>query len=66
MNDTDRAQWIDNDEGLYNWWRDSGQSKKAFVRAHRAELDRCINGVRDGDKPAHFLAYGPEAGRYPS
>lgn len=59
MNDKDRAQWIDNDEGLYNWWRSSGQSKSAFIRKNRAEITAAIEPVLDGDKPAHWLAYGP-------
>jgi hypothetical protein len=58
LNDTERAQWIDNDEGLYNWWRSSRQSKRAFIRDNRAELDACINRVLSGAKPAHYLAYG--------
>jgi hypothetical protein len=58
VNDTDRAQWIDNDEGLYDWWRGSGQSKRAFIRENRAEITRCITAVLDGDKPAHYLKYG--------
>lgn len=57
MNDQDRAQWIDNDEGLYNWWRGSRQSKAAFIRANRKEIDAAINPVLAGTKPAHHLAY---------
>ena len=45
LNDTDRAQWIDNDEGLYNWFRGSRQSKREFIREHRAELDTAINNA---------------------
>ena len=59
MNDTDRSQWIDNDEGLYRWWRNSRTSKAQFIRQNRAELDAAINPVLDGTKPAHHLAYGP-------
>jgi hypothetical protein len=58
LNDDERSQWIDNDEGLYNWFRSSRQSKRAFIRANRAEIDAAILAVRDGTKPAHFLAYG--------
>ena len=58
LNDNDRSQWIDNDEGLYNWWRSSRRPKRAFIRENRSELDRCILNVRDGRKPAHYLAYG--------
>lgn len=42
LNNRDREQWIDNDEGLYNWWRSSRQSKTAFIRENRAELDEAI------------------------
>jgi hypothetical protein len=55
MNDI--AQWIDNDEGLYNWWRSSKTSKRKFITENRAELKACIRNVLDGTKPAHYLAY---------
>jgi hypothetical protein len=42
---SDIAQWVDNDEGLYNWWRGSRQSKRDFIRENRAELEASINGV---------------------
>lgn len=42
LNDMDREQWIDNDEGLYNWFRSSRQSKRQFIRENRAELDSII------------------------
>jgi hypothetical protein len=58
MNDTERAQWIDNDEGLYDWWRSSRQSKRAFIRENRAEIDAAISPVVEGDKPAHWRKYG--------
>lgn len=57
LNDSDRAQWIDNDEGLYNWWRSSRQSKRAFIRENRAAISEAINNVRGGARPAHYLAY---------
>ena len=57
INDNDRTQWVDNDEGLYRAWRASRQPKRAFVRANRASIDAVIRNVRDGDKPAHYLAY---------
>lgn len=68
MNDNERAQWVDNDEGLYNWWRSERprQSKHAFIRASRAEIDSAISRVTSGNRPAHYLAYGNEAGRYPT
>lgn len=59
MNNTERAQWIDNDEGLYRWWKSSRQSKRQFIQENREEIDQAIGNVTDGRKPAHYLAYGP-------
>ena len=42
MNDTEREQWVNNDEGLYSWWRSSRLSMRAFIRENRAELTNCI------------------------
>lgn len=64
MTNTERSQWIDNDEGLYNWWRSSRQSKAQFIRDNHAEIDAAIERMTSGRRPAHYLAYGPEA-RYP-
>ncbi len=41
-NDHEREMWVNNDEGLYLWWRSSGQSIRSFVRANRDELDKVI------------------------
>ena len=57
MNDSERSQWVDNDEGLYLEWRRSGLAKRAFVRKSRAMLDECIDRMVSGKEPAHFLAY---------
>ena len=43
LNDTEREQWVNNDEGLYNWWRRSHQSMRQFIRKNRTELDAAIN-----------------------
>jgi hypothetical protein len=59
MNDRDRSEWIANDEGLYNWHRFSELPLREFIRRNRAEIDAAILAVRDGVKPAHYLAYGP-------
>ena len=58
MSKSDIAQWIDNDEGLYNWWKGARQSKTAFITENREELTRCIENVTKNKKPAHYLAYG--------
>jgi len=52
------ADWIDNDEGLYNWFNRSRMSKAKFIKENKQELSDCINRVLNGSKPAHFLAYG--------
>ena len=54
----DIEQWVDNDEGLYDWWRSSGQSKQDFIRANHAEIVTAIENVRSGSRPAHHLKYG--------
>jgi hypothetical protein len=58
MNDQERAQWIDNDEGLYDWWKHSRLSKREFIRQNRKEIDETINPVISGEKQAHHLKYG--------
>lgn len=58
MNDNDRNQWIDNDEGLYNWWLGSGKSKKNFIKENRAQISEIIDNVTGGKKKAHYLVYG--------
>jgi hypothetical protein len=58
MNNDERSQWIDNDEGLYNWWRSSRMSKRAFIKENRDEIDAAIRNVTSGAKPAHYLTYG--------
>lgn len=42
LNNREREMWIDNDEGLYNWWRSSRQSKRKFIQENREELDAAI------------------------
>jgi hypothetical protein len=54
----DIGQWIDNDEGLYVWWKRSKLNKTMFIRENREELERCIGRVLSGNKPAHYLRYG--------
>ena len=51
MNDKDREQCIDNDDGLYCWWRSSRQSKREFIKENRKELTECIERVLDGRTP---------------
>ena len=43
MDDEERRQWVLNDEGLYNWYRSSRMSLKAFIKENRKELTDIIN-----------------------
>ena len=58
MNNQDRKDWINNDEGLYDWWRSSQMSMTAFIAEHKTEIDEVINNVLSGKKQAHYLKYG--------
>ncbi len=42
VNDSDRADWVSNVEGLYTWMLSEHKGMTAFVRAHRAEIDEVI------------------------
>jgi len=53
----DINQWIDNDEGLYNWFKAERKTRQQFIQEHKQELMVCIESVISGAKPAHFLAY---------
>lgn len=37
--------WVDNDEGLYNWWKSSRLSKAEFIKQNKEELKACIDRV---------------------
>ncbi len=39
--------WIDNDEGLYTWWKQSRMSKRKFVSENRDELRKIIRAALD-------------------
>jgi len=64
VNDSEREEWVRNDEGLYAWfqsWRRrrvGARGVRDFVREMRSELDACIEAVKSGAKQAHFLKYG--------
>jgi hypothetical protein len=47
LNDSDRAQWVDNHEGLYKCKRSSRLPMRQFVRENRAEIDAVINAALD-------------------
>jgi hypothetical protein len=45
MNNKEREQWINNDEGLYKWWKSTCLSMTRFIKEHRQEIDEYINKV---------------------
>lgn len=42
MNNNDREQWVNNDEGLYNEKRRSGMSMRNFIKANKELIDEVI------------------------
>lgn len=47
LNDREREQWINNDEGLYRWYQSETRRRgsggmRGFIRANKAEIDRAI------------------------
>ena len=42
MNDRERENWVLNDEGMYQWWKRTGQSMRKFLRLNRKEIDQAI------------------------
>ena len=58
LNNSDREQWIDNDEGLYRWWKQSRLSKRNFIKENKEDIDKAILNVLNGTKQAHYLMYG--------
>lgn len=57
INDTDREEWVENDEGLYGWFKRSRMSLRRFIRENRAGIDARIYEVR-GIKGEHDGARG--------
>lgn len=65
MSNIEIKMWINNDEGLYNWFHEWKRSAPAgrrriddFITQNRQELLLAIGNVMHGRKPAHYLAYG--------
>ena len=62
MNNSERSDWIDNDEGLYilckNWMRRNTGGRRKFIQEHRELIDSVIGNVCSGRQPASYLAYG--------
>ena len=59
MNDTEREQWINNYEPLYNDQRRSRMSMRDFLRKNRAMIDAVIRRElnKEPAKPTYGSAY---------
>lgn len=42
LNDAERRMWVENDEGLYLWWKRSRVGLYRFVRENRAAIDELV------------------------
>jgi hypothetical protein len=58
----DMEMWIDNDEGLYSWWKSTRLPKRAFIMGNRAEITAVIRNITSGSKRAHYLIYDKPKG----
>lgn len=57
MNDKDRSQWVNNDEGLYLVCKRSKMSESRWIKENRALIDEVAKNVTENIQPASYLAY---------
>jgi hypothetical protein len=57
-NDSDRVDFVNNDEGLYDLWRRSKKGITTWVRENRKLIDTIMGAYNEGTIPAHYLKYG--------
>lgn len=50
INDRERKLWVENTTDLYVEWKGSGLTIGAFVKKHRALIDRTINERREREE----------------
>jgi hypothetical protein len=51
MNDVERSDWVNNEEGLYLAWRRSGKSMRDFIRENRELIDQMIEVYKRRHSP---------------
>lgn len=51
--------WVQNDEGLYKWWKSSEQSLDDFISTNKVEIAKAIRRVVNAPPRSHFDLYGP-------
>lgn len=55
MNDRERENWVNNDEGLYRWRQSQGRkSMREFIRDNREEIDAAIDRVLNPSRDRGF------------
>lgn len=64
LNDREREQWIQNDEGLYNWWKSTRQAVSKFIKENREELDRLIMAALNAPPSKGPYLMGASPGRF--
>lgn len=57
-NDSDREDFVRNDEGWYRRQMASRLSEREFTRRNRVEIDAALKAVVDSTARPHALAYG--------
>lgn len=58
INDSDREDWVENDEGLYDLMYSSHVGIKLWVPLNRELIDEVIGNVLSSRKHPHYLKYG--------
>ena len=58
MNDSERRDWVENDEGLYRWWKSYRMPLTKFIRENRKEVDAVIENITSNKRSTHYLLYG--------
>ncbi len=66
MNERERELWVNKDEDIFNWWKDTKLSKRKFMRIYRKELDAVIKRVREAPPHHATRRYIAEALRAPT
>jgi len=56
ISDKDRKDWVNADESLRDAWKESGKSRRRWVKENAEMIDDVITGSRiQGSEPAHSL-----------
>ena len=50
LNNEERRQWVNNDEGLYNWWKSERCSMTIFIKNNKNDIDACIKRALGGQQ----------------